>query len=457
MNMREVVLLGLIVVLGPLSLLAQTLSPTADLILNLDYSRFRYDDESGYLEVYYSIHPQQLTYDFHDGEFHGGVILSTRIKLDSTNALVVNQRSLLELSETDTSAVWYRYPFITQAGYAIEHGSYTLEVVATDSLAPARRDSLVLDLTLNQYGSELAVSDVELCKNITSSTNKSDPFYKNSLEVVPYPPLIYGASSIPTTFYYVELYNLTPSHSYNVRTEILNSRGESVYEKSKSKKYSAKNFLEVGAAPVTAYPSGKYTFRFALLDENETELTRTDKTFFLLNQHMDAVAQRESLPSSGDFESLSDKDLSQEFQFARYIATKEETETFSGLETEEAKRVFLARFWADVARGRMEVPPIDRASYLDRAGVANERYAALSKEGWQTDRGRVLMIYAEPEEVERAPHQSDTKPYEIWRYFSIENGVEFVFVDRLGFGNLELVHSTKRNEFRDEAWQRFLQ
>ena len=46
---------------------------------------------------------------------------------------------------------------------------------------------------------------------------------------------------------------------------------------------------------------------------------------------------------------------------------------------------------------------------------------------------------------------------EIWHYYAIENGVDFVFVDRTGFGEYQLVHSTKRGELRDDDWQRFLQ
>ena len=40
---------------------------------------------------------------------------------------------------------------------------------------------------------------------------------------------------------------------------------------------------------------------------------------------------------------------------------------------------------------------------------------------------------------------------------AVENGVEFDFVDRSGFGEYQLVNSTKRGEMRDDDWQRYLQ
>jgi len=94
---------------------------------------------------------------------------------------------------------------------------------------------------------------------------------------------------------------------------------------------------------------------------------------------------------------------------------------------------------------------------LQRILSANQRYRAMGREGWRTDRGRVLMIYDEPNEIERFPSAQNNKPYEIWYYYSIENGVQFIFIDRSGFGDYVLVHSTKRGELQDEEWQRYLQ
>jgi hypothetical protein len=95
--------------------------------------------------------------------------------------------------------------------------------------------------------------------------------------------------------------------------------------------------------------------------------------------------------------------------------------------------------------------------YLQRVLSASQRFHALNRDGWRTDRGRVFILFGEPDEIERFPSSQEAKPYENWHYYSIENGVEFVFIDRSGFGEYILVHSTKRGELRDDDWQRFLQ
>lgn len=154
---------------------------------------------------------------------------------------------------------------------------------------------------------------------------------------------------------------------------------------------------------------------------------------------------------------LSAEDLAAEFRQAQYVATDQEIKTFSQISSADGRREFLAKFWSEVETGRLGHAGIPRMVYLQRVLAAGQRYRAMGHEGWRTDRGRVYVLYSDPDEIERTPSSYDGKPYEVWHYYGIENGVQFVFVDRSGFGDYVLVHSTKRGEIRDDDWKRFLQ
>ena len=91
--------------------------------------------------------------------------------------------------------------------------------------------------------------------------------------------------------------------------------------------------------------------------------------------------------------------------------------------------------------------------YFERVKKANTQYTTIQQKGWKTDRGRVLLVFGEPSEIERYPNQVDTKPYEIWNYHELEGGVIFVFADLTGFSDYQLIHSTKRGEISDPNWQ----
>ncbi|NIS27094.1 GWxTD domain-containing protein [candidate division KSB1 bacterium] len=60
------------------------------------------------------------------------------------------------------------------------------------------------------------------------------------------------------------------------------------------------------------------------------------------------------------------------------------------------------------------------------------------KPGWQTDRGRIYILYGQPSEVRRRSVDIDSNPYEFWYYNDIDR--RFVFLDKSGKGAYRLVH-----------------
>lgn len=454
--MRRILLLVVLSTFGGIDLIAQSIIPTSRFVINIDYARFRNDEQSGYLEIYYGFYPNLLTYQWSEGKFRAGVHLWTRLREEGTETLAVNERVLLPVEITDTTDVSLRFPFITQAGYVLPLGDYTFEVVAADSLNPSRRDSTSLVIHIDVDTGGVVCSDLELCSKIVSSSKKDDPFFKNSLEVVPNPTLIFGSTAYPVVFHYLELYNLNPQETYTVKTLITDSEGSIMKESSRTKKYGVGNAVEVGTTNMTSIVSGKFHFNLFLLNQGSEEVVRTEKVFFIYNPHL-VVRQEPALTFQASvLEGLSEKELDAEFNQAQYIATNEEKTMYKKLDNEIGKREFMARFWTDVLKGRLDHPPIRRVDYLRLIEITNEGYSRMGREGWKTDRGRVYILYGKPDEVERHPQMSEYKPYEIWRYFEIEGGVEFVFIDQLGFGDYRLVHSTKRGELRDDEWERFL-
>ena len=95
--------------------------------------------------------------------------------------------------------------------------------------------------------------------------------------------------------------------------------------------------------------------------------------------------------------------------------------------------------------------------YKSRVEHANESFGMLGREGYRTDRGRVYIVYGPPDDIERHPNESDTKPYEIWTYNNIQGGVEFDFLQRIQGSDYELVNSTHRNELHDANWMQYAQ
>ncbi len=365
----------------------------------------------------------------------------------------------LPIVMSDTASAAYKFPFTTQAGFVVPHGEYILNVTAMDSLNISRRDSLSLSLTMQPYAEKMTISDIQLCSRVQASDKKDDLFYKNGLEVVANPALVFGVATHPMLFNYAELYNLNPEAAYTIKSQIISAEGQTVKEAVRGpRKYGVKTGLDAASMNVTAIMPGKYVYRLLVFDDRAQELARSEKTFFVYNPHLQAPATAPLVSSfaAAELSGLSAAEMDLEFQQAKYISTNDENKMYAQIQTESGKREFLASFWGKIEAGRLGRPPIKRVEYMRRVAVANQLYKAFSKDGWRTDRGRVFILYGEPDHVARATGDASSRPYVTWVYYGIEKGVEFVFVDRVGSSDYQLVHSTKRGELQDEDWERYL-
>ena len=153
---------------------------------------------------------------------------------------------------------------------------------------------------------------------------------------------------------------------------------------------------------------------------------------------------------------MGEKQLDKEFDEARYVSTSSERDQYKTLVGADAKRRFLFEFWKRLDSNPVSGTDDFRTQYLERVAYANQHFSVGNGEGWKTDCGRVYIMYGKPDEIDRHPNESDTKPYEIWYYNSIEGGVSFDFVDRTGFGDYMLENSTARNEIHNDNWQQYL-
>jgi GWxTD domain-containing protein len=143
-------------------------------------------------------------------------------------------------------------------------------------------------------------------------------------------------------------------------------------------------------------------------------------------------------------------------QFITYIATPGEMKEYQALGL-EGKQRFLDAFW----RQRDPNPNTEVNEYLQqhiaRFIVANDRFSRSMlqrDDGWNTDRGRVLILYGDPSRIVQQPSAVGTWSWERWEYDTIEGGVFFIFLDWKNLGDYRLMHSNMRGERYDPEWQK---
>ena len=424
--------------------------------IQFDLARFYGDEHQVYVEMYYGIPENILTYNVDSGRISGAMNMKYVIRNDSS---IVSTKEWLVPHSIDDSMRLHRSQVMTGLEtIGLSPGNYTIVLKSYDVNDSTRQDSITMALPVQFYPKDKEVlSDVELCSSIQSSSNQSALFYKNTLEAVPNPSRMYG-TGVPIMYYYFEVYNLTllPSQpNVLVHTVVVDAAGREVLKQDRAKPRLHASSVEVGTFNLSPLKSGTYTLRADLLDTAKGVLASTSKKFFVYKPGMSfdtSLATLTSDVSASEYKWMNEEELDREFAVARYTSTDDERVQYSALKDVSAKRKFLFDFWDRRKGNAASLVNELKEEYFKRVSYANSSFGTGFREGWKTDRGRVYIVYGSPDEVERFPSSAESNPYEIWHYNSIQGGVMFAFVDRNSLGEYTLVHSTHRDEIHDENW-----
>jgi GWxTD domain-containing protein len=425
--------------------------------VDVDVARFYGDTNQIYVEFYYDILENILSYRADSGRYIGAANMKLRILKDSVN--VATKEWSVPHAVADTSKLISGQKLVGIQAFALPPGKYLFSFSAYDVTNPSRRDSLTGALPLEVFPKEReSFSDVEFCNSIEESTNKQSMYYKNTLEVIPNPSRLYGVG-LPVIYYYAELYNLmrgSKSEALTVHSAVIDAFGkEIVAGKNKPKSRIHNSSVEVGTLNISALRGGTYIFKISLLDSLKNRLASSAKKFFVYRPgappDAGGLATAQDV-STSEYATMGDSALDREFATATYIASELEQKQYKSLTDIRAKQKFLFEFWKRRAPDPSTVENEYKEDYFHRIDYAGKNLSMGMREGWKTDRGRVYIVYGPADEVERVPSSGESAPYEIWHYNNLQGGVIFVFVDRMGLGDYELVHSTHRDELHDESW-----
>jgi len=120
-----------------------------------------------------------------------------------------------------------------------------------------------------------------------------------------------------------------------------------------------------------------------------------------------------------------------------YIISPEERRAFLQLDTNEEREQFIEQFW--LRRDPPGSSPYTfRAEHYRRIAYANQHFAG-SVPGWETDRGRIFILYGRPSSID--VHPAADQSFETWSYKDapgLGQIVELKFVDVCKCGNYQL-------------------
>lgn len=468
MNTKTTCLAGILIAVVALLCLADTgLAQLADVegqadeqeqvTFYVDYATFQSDQEKVILEVYLMIPRSEFEF----------------VKPDTLDRYVARGFVQVGLAQNDSIRYLDRWPIndseesienVTESQnipdisyFEVPSGNYELIVQVID-LQTEERGLYREPVTLSRFTEEeLTISDIEFASMVEMAEQKTI-FTKAQRNIVPNASLTYGTGS-PILYSYAEVYNLDyPSEkdSFQVQYSILDLNNAEVKSPQMVMRSKAgMSGIDIGGLNIVGLPAGIYFYRIRVTDLSSGEVATRSKKFFVYKP--DSSSQPMTASAGGvDYSNMSEAELEEEFNSMAPLLTGNEKRNFkrAGL---EGKQNLMTQFWE-----KRDPDPSTRINelqieYSQRLEYVKNHYGNQQTPSYRTDRGRVYLVYGEPDEVERNPVSVNAKPYEIWLYHSVQGGVEFVFVDRSGFGVYELVHSTARNELYDPNWRQYIQ
>jgi GWxTD domain-containing protein len=434
----------------------------------VDFSRFRFQGDAIYVEIYYSLDRDGLTYQKQQDGYQAGGLIQTYIK-KGTKGMLVDSLVITDVVKA-TNEILPSQKFTEQSNIQLEPGDYELVSRLTDLVS---QKSVVFTSALKIKffsAEELALSDIQLANSIQKQDSseadfqqRENKFDKNGLRVIPNASKTYGAG-LEQLSYYSEAYNLkydgeAKNSTYHSSYYIMDQQEKIIKEISgrPRTKPGASSIIN-GSFDIADIPSGFYSFKIVVTDDFSGQSTEALKEFQIFRQG-DFLARRVKAEptliehaADSEFENMPEPALNEQFEKIKYIALKEEQGIFKKLDL-AGKKEFLKNFWKSRDPQPLTLINERKEEYFRLIEYANTNFSVGGKQGWKTDQGRVLLLYGKPDEIERFPSNSDTKSYQIWNYYSIEGGVRFVFVDIMSIREFRLVHSTHRNEVQENEWR----
>lgn len=413
--------------------------------IGLDYTCFRdfADTTQSYIEIYYSFNRKELEFVPEDEGLVAKVLMQLSISDELGNVVENRMWNTLSKVKDAKEAETVDYMIIDQVGTNLKPGNYQILLQATDVNSTSHGEA-TLRMEIKQFSTKkLQLSDLELAFNIEIDTT-AGRFAKAGKKILPNPSRIF-IHEAGMVYFYAELYNLvdTPSanQEYTLKFAVLDTTGKKLKDFGKQTKTKPGNSaVVISGINVGTFAGGEYILKLEAKDKETKKKAYSTKRFMVLRE----LTQEELIA----------EEIKRFKHDVVYIASPGELDMFDQLNF-SGKKNFMAEFW------RKRDPDPDtpenefKIEHYRRINLANLGFSRTreSNDGWNTDMGRIYIIYGEPSEIERHPSTRGAKPWEQWNYHDLEGGVYLIFVDEDGYGVYRLVHSNLKGEVYDTQWE----
>lgn len=412
----------------------------------LDYACFKKDSSLTIVEVYFSLSKNSLEYKNLVGK------IGIDLKITKDSKIVINDKwnRTITLKDESEARQADEIPLISKM--SLKPGFYGLEVEITDfnskQVTNLNLSESSRNFKVKHFENTFALSDLQLNTKVFKNPGQVDIFTKYGIVCIPNATKIFGTSR-PFINLFTEGYGLNNGKVYTSNWGIYDEGMKLIKEGNNKDRVSPSTTMAVfERVPVHFLDTGSYILEYKLKDSETNDSVTTTNNFFI---YRNIKNKKQILPKTFDdlFLVMPANELNEEFNQVVSTLNGQEKRIAEKV-NEDGKRNFLKNYW----KKREKTFPGIRSVFKSFIKLANSRYSSNSTPGWRTPRGRVLVKYGEPDNIEKVTLNASYISHEIWNYDN--QNLIFVFADKHNLGSYRLIHSNAVGEIKREDWEAYV-
>jgi len=439
------IILALIVIIGFVSV-----GKSQQVIFN--YKQFQMPEKGIYIESYLSFIASSLKYKINENKKLQANLLITQVIKQNDSILDFRKFKVKSPELIGNLAL----DFKDKRQFFLSPGTYNIEIEILD-LNRENTKSITSHkiIEIEKYESDINISSIELIDYFSKTKTKNN-FSKSGYDIYPMVSS-YLSDEVEKLAYYFEIYNSTKDEqSYlimqYIETYVSQNKLPNFIERKIVKLKPINSILN--AFNIKKLPSGNYNLVIELRN-SKNKVIASKKIFIQRVNHSflntnSTIALNDSpihLPKDSiDYfmESLLPIANSIEYKILKYNKKKL---------SHEKKKNYFTNFWESK---NSKNPNGQWLHYKARVKYAEQNYGNRIKHGFETDMGRIFLKYGKPNDIIEKLYEQGTYPYVMWHYYKTksQSNVMFVFYHTTAISNdMELIHSTMRNEISNPNWK----
>ena len=340
---------------------------------------------------------------------------------------------------------------VQQSRFLLTRGSVVFTATITDLSSKQVYVSTKNVIIRKIHDSYLSTSDLILCTFLKREKEFDEgSINRNGITITPNPSSVFGLGR-PMLYTYGELYGFNNDNgTYTLNYKIYNQQGKELIHRGPFiKNKPGESSVETFGMNIMGLLAGRYRLRLDIQDDQTEKNTFIDKEFFVVKEQ--PVDFKSNITIILD--AMENDELNDFLDIVGYFMTESELQTL--IKSDRIEQIVQIANFFEQRDFDSETSQNEFYNRLNKyLAIADQQFSTRNFLGRNTDRGRVLILYGRPKDIESYNANEERLSYEIWHYDDSDKGYVFIFINKEdGSGMFEQIHSSHPNEFRNYRWK----